>query len=569
MGKSHYIQVKELVLDAIEPSVLGPLCEAEGYVDVSDSEVLAPLCEAEGYIDPTDSEALAVVCPANGYFPDPNVPYVPPVELETTSDEEILLLVDNGAERLIAFSALVNVGNVTVELMDLTYNVLDTTSASGLNRKIYLPSGATSYYLLRLTPTTVGSYFTSFTTNITVTGYVKQFRIYAATFKTPSLNSLYNAFSYAQTLEQCLFETTMPLLTTIGYAFSKTNMRNFTFPENLVLLNSISRVFGESALITVDFNSNTFPALTTGSYAFIASDIESCDISMFAPTAGFSANGMFQNCISIESITLPETLKATNLGSFCYGCVKLTELIMPINPLNDLTSSSGLTSFAPYCPIENNILFPEIGTGLTGYSRTMFYYNKFKKLEFQGSYYGTELSTVVAYSTTVEEVIFPVMPNITNWNSCFRDCSSIKTIELKGETIASTSLTIGSTTGLYIPRSILSISGTFSNPNMYVQIALTYANNLTTLSLPNLRPSTVYIGNTGDGFAENLTSINIDWAEWDGSYIYLYANLDSTELDRIMTLLPTVTGKTLKISNCTGYATCDTTIATNKGWTVT
>lgn len=509
-----------------------------------------------------------VLCPENGYILDPNVPYEPPVELETTSDEEILLLVDNGAERLIAFSAPVNAGYVTVELMDLTYNVLDTTSASGLNRKIYLPSGTTSYYLLRLTPTTVGSYFTSFTTNVGVTGFVKQFRIYAATFNTPSLNSLYNGFSYAETLEQCLFEAGMPLLTTMGYAFSKTNMRNFTFPENLVLLNSISRAFGDSALITVDFNSNTFPALTTASYAFINSDIESCDISMFVQTAGFSANGMFQNCYSIKSITLPETLKANNLGSFCYGCKKLTELIMPINPLNEITSSSGLTSFAPYCPIENNILFPEIGTGLTGYSRTMFYYNKFKKLEFQGSYYGTELSTLVAYSTTVEEVIFPVMPNITNWNSCFRDCNNIKTIELKGATTATTSLIIGSTSGLYIPRSIQSISGTFSNPNMHVQIALTYANNLTTLSLPNLSPSAVYIGNTGDGFAENLTSINIDWAEWDGSYIYLYADLDSTELDRIMTLLPTVTSKILKISDCTGYATCDTSIATAKGWTV-
>ncbi|ADD95163.1 hypothetical protein [uncultured phage MedDCM-OCT-S04-C491] len=48
-----------------------------------------------------------------------------------------------------------------------------------------------------------------------------------------------------------------------------------------------------------------------------------------------------------------------------------------------------------------------------------------------------------------------------------------------------------------------------------------------------------------------------------------YNSLSAAALDELMTNCATVTGKTMDLRNNPGASTCDTTIATNKGWTVT
>lgn len=48
-----------------------------------------------------------------------------------------------------------------------------------------------------------------------------------------------------------------------------------------------------------------------------------------------------------------------------------------------------------------------------------------------------------------------------------------------------------------------------------------------------------------------------------------YTDLGASALDQLFTDLPTVTAKTINITGCPGAATCNRTIATGKGWTVT
>jgi hypothetical protein len=47
-----------------------------------------------------------------------------------------------------------------------------------------------------------------------------------------------------------------------------------------------------------------------------------------------------------------------------------------------------------------------------------------------------------------------------------------------------------------------------------------------------------------------------------------YCNMNASALNALFTSLPTVSGKAIKITGCPGAGTCDTSIATNKGWTV-
>jgi len=80
----------------------------------------------------------------------------------------------------------------------------------------------------------------------------------------------------------------------------------------------------------------------------------------------------------------------------------------------------------------------------------------------------------------------------------------------------------------------------------------------------------------GDTLGRNtaIKSIDINWAgslfTATSPQVYITENmLDATELNRIFTALPTLVGKTINVKGNPGAATCDPTIATAKGWTVT
>jgi hypothetical protein len=120
---------------------------------------------------------------------------------------------------------------------------------------------------------------------------------------------------------------------------------------------------------------------------------------------------------------------------------------------------------------------------------------------------------------------------------------------------------------------VLAFAGpiTFSS-NLVNAGSMLGAHLLTSFNYPTLRVTT--LGVNGSTLVGSVcTTVNIDWANSTytgaGTCISLnYLNLSITELNRILTTLPTVTGKTINIQNCTGSAGCTPAIATAKGWTV-
>ena len=77
------------------------------------------------------------------------------------------------------------------------------------------------------------------------------------------------------------------------------------------------------------------------------------------------------------------------------------------------------------------------------------------------------------------------------------------------------------------------------------------------------------VGNFAN-FATNTGSLikcRLPQAKW--SFTVANNPLTATELNLLFGDLATVSGQTITITGCTGAATCDKTIATNKGWTVT
>jgi len=73
-----------------------------------------------------------------------------------------------------------------------------------------------------------------------------------------------------------------------------------------------------------------------------------------------------------------------------------------------------------------------------------------------------------------------------------------------------------------------------------------------------LKVTSIRLTNASSTFGGSSPQVNVS-----------YTDLDATALNTLFGDLPTLTGKTIVITGCTGAATCDTSIATGKGWTVT
>ena len=96
------------------------------------------------------------------------------------------------------------------------------------------------------------------------------------------------------------------------------------------------------------------------------------------------------------------------------------------------------------------------------------------------------------------------------------------------------------------------------------------------INFPKLKVAYVRLGHNGTTFKmKKLTTLVIDWANSPFDYISpslaikIAAPLDTAWIDAMFSALPVVTGgQTCDVRYCDGYAGCDPTIATAKGWIV-
>lgn len=165
----------------------------------------------------------------------------------------------------------------------------------------------------------------------------------------------------------------------------------------------------------------------------------------------------------------------------------------------------------------------------------------------------TNTSYMLSYNYRLIGVKLPSsMGNITDASGMFNYCQSIRYINNDNY--------IGSST---------------NNCNM--ELILDWATNMdsftTSSKLSKIEASGAYYGSTQD-YKLNLSSLRLLNANstFTGSSPQVnvsYTNLSASALNTLFGDLPTLTGKTIKITGATGAATCNTSIATAKGWTVT
>ena len=157
------------------------------------------------------------------------------------------------------------------------------------------------------------------------------------------------------------------------------------------------------------------------------------------------------------------------------------------------------------------------------------------------------------YNTTVncvdlQSCVIPTFASVSNTSYMFFSCYSLKYIN-NIDYLGSISVACDFTN--------------FAKDCEFLQTTTTIASLISKIGIYGasgykLKVTSIRLTNASSTFGGSSPQVNVS-----------YTDLDATALNTLFGDLPTLTGKTIVITGCTGAATCDTSIATGKGWTVT
>ena len=239
--------------------------------------------------------------------------------------------------------------------------------------------------------------------------------------------------------------------------------------------------------------------------------------STFYDTVGLTAV-----CQELQACTLPTSWGSVTTTSYMFNnCSSLSSIVLPTS----WGSVSNTSYMFAYCSSLSSIVLP---TSWGSVSNT------------QGMFYNCYALSSIVLPTS--------WGSVTTVLSMFNGCYSLKTI-----------------TGLdYLGHQSLATNGTdLLKDCQYLQGTLTVAAFLSKIGIYGtsahlLQCTGIRLTNANSTFGGTSPQVNVS-----------YTSLDATALNTLFGDLPTLTGKTITITGCPGAATCDTSIATAKGWTVT
>ncbi len=315
-----------------------------------------------------------------------------------------------------------------------------------------------------------------------------------------------SAFSTTYSLTSVVIPSTY-LITNLNSTFNSCFAETITLPNNAQ--NSISSL------------NNTF----SGAYYLK---------NLVLPTSMTGVNtlsGAFTSCINLTSVALPATMNTVTTMANCFqGCTKLTSVTLP-------TSMTACVSFSATfngCYNLTTITMPtSVSAANTTYSQLVFTCTNLKTLTLP-----------TTQTSSVNQIV-----------SMFSSCGNLTTINNldKVGSLTATPLVDGTMTngGFSWVNQLTSI--TFSCPFSVLRL-----NGSSTTANFNKLNSLRLLNASAGQYTGASPQINVS-----------YCDLGIAALNQLFTDLPTVVGKTINITSCTGAAGCTRTIATVKGWTVT
>ncbi len=365
----------------------------------------------------------------------------------------------------------------------------------------------------------------------------------------PLLNSMLQTFASCPMLTYVTSFTNAPLLANMNQTFQSCNLYAYSFPATMAALSTMNSTFISNPLL----KTVTMPT-------------SSVNLSILQST--------FQNCTSLEtSVIAADATNITTMSSTYYGCSKLNSSILPAT-MNLCTQWSSTYYNCAKLPA---ITLPTSATGVQNASSMFYQCYLLANITFPQTMNALTTFDQVCYScTALTSAVLPKYANaLTTLNKSFSTTPNLGTVTMPDALPAITTLDqmLYHTANISTPLTLSSC--VFPSTQVSANVFARGRAGITAINWPTLRVTafSAYGAMTGLGVL-NLNSLNIDFANstFSGASPQLNISqnkLDATELNRIFTALPTVSGKTLNITDCTGAATCTKSIATAKGWTIT
>jgi len=397
---------------------------------------------------------------------------------------------------------------ITPETGNLVAFRMDSNSDYGINNYPNILACVTN-------SSTLESLVDAFYKSSSPTVNCKLLEYYKAIQPVSANNTYSNAFYGCGSLQSVEIHPNSQITSVVSMFYGCTSLKKYVLPNVLTNITDASNMFRDCvSLQQKNINTDAFINVTNASYMF-SGVVGLTDFDASKMTLLSNATSMFSGT-SIEKIDLSPMTSVTTMSNMFNSCRKLRNCVVGSKPL--VTS---LTSSFSGCP-------------------------NLKEIDISGVVNTTDLNSTFMYNYNLKTANISGLTKVEYASMTFLDCYSLESLTTTNFSSSATSLEGGVM---------------FSNAKRIQNINLSSAKikrihaNGTTSNLNALQTLTFSASSLFGG-----TAPQIDIS---------YNNLSATQINTIFTALPTVSAKTIKITGCTGTATCTTSIATAKGWTVT
>jgi hypothetical protein len=357
----------------------------------------------------------------------------------------------------------------------------------------------------------------------------------------PSCSNLVGAFKDCNNLQSVTLPTTIggtPAVNT-NETFSGTRaLLDVVIPSSYLLFN-VSNMFLDSSVRSITLPNNAQDTVTTfATFASGCTNLETVVLPTSVNSVTTFANA-FLNCHLLQSVTLPASMSlCTTFSNTFDGCRSLTSVTFPT-----ALPSAGTTAFAScfrFCYSLTEVTLPAtVNTNLNSFGATFLLCRNLKTVT---------LPTTQTTSLTA-----------TGLASMFEGCTSLKTVNNLNK--------IGNNAaGSTIYTSAEAMFGTISQGKTFllesVDMTCKFSKFVLAGNASQFRSvSSLRLRNAGSGqYAGSSPHIDIK-----------YTNLGQAALVQVFNDIPTVSGKTIDITDAVGAAALtagERAIATGKGWTI-
>lgn len=269
---------------------------------------------------------------------------------------------------------------------------------------------------------------------------------------------------------------------------------------------------------------------------------------------------VFFNCKSLKYINLSINSSINySLSGLFSGCTSLEEIELTLTGNGKITAlySTFQSTRIKESPVMDTVM-------CTIFENTFYGCDRLTKLQTYNYYSATTLSQMLRNCYSLKSVPnFNINSSCINLQSLCHDCVSLE----KAPTFDDSSRVTNIQNMFNGCRSITTIPsyvfGTVTGSNCNSVFSGTISLNV----LPLISIGTAYTSNSS--IVNNCFSLKRMLIPLKYTFTVANAKMSASALNEMFSILPTVTGQTVTVTGNYGASTCDTTIATAKGWTVT